>query len=455
MKITSLLQYKTTPVAILWFGKEWQSTLRFLQQLNFSNITILDKKNCNQQEVWIKYIFWNHYLDTLNDYNLIIKTPWISPYNEKIKGYKWVITTQIDIFCNNYQWKIIWITGTKGKSTTSTLLYTTLQNAGFYTKLVWNIWTPVLDEINILEQHNIDYIVFEMSSYMLESLTPKLYIWFINNVYDCHLDWHMWKKNYTQAKLNILTNSSYKVANIQIKSFLSHESIAYFWEGTAYTNRDTWFYIWDKFLFWDTDISLKWDHNKTNICWVIAILDIISKEKNNNTLFNTLKETLLSFVWLPHRMENIWTHNGITFIDDAIATTPESTIAAIKTFDHNIWTIFLWWQDSGFHFNEIRKYIEIYKIPNIVLFPDTGETIFLEAKEYNYNEIFSIDFGNNYKPRFLKTKSMEEAVSFAYKNTPVGKICLLSNAAPSFSLWSWYIQKWLEFQDFVKKYSYK
>ena len=104
--------------------------------------------------------------------------------------YKEKITSSIDIFLNNYSWKVIGITWTKWKSTTSTLLYLTLQNAWYKVKLVWNIWSPVLDEIDILSGETYDYVVFEMSTYMLELLNRQLYIWYINNIFICNDVWH-------------------------------------------------------------------------------------------------------------------------------------------------------------------------------------------------------------------------------------------------------------------------
>ena len=84
------------------------------------------------------------------------------------------------------------------------------------------------------------------------------------------------------------------------------------------------------------------------------------------------------------------------------------------------------------------------------MFPDTWEKIFWNLSNYNYETTFNLEW--KYSPKILKTKSMKSAIDFAYKNTPEWKICILSNAAPSFSLWSWYIQKWTEFQDEVKSY---
>lgn len=451
MKLEKLKKYTNNKVAILWFWKEGKSTLNFLLKLWFKNITILDKNEKLSKQKNINYKLWNNYLEQLSDYKLIFKSPWISPYNTLIEPYKNKLISQAQLFFDNYNWRIIWITWTKWKSTTSTLTYQTLKEIWYNVKIVWNIWNPVLDEIDIINNEIYDYVVYELSSYMLEWLDINLYIWIINNIYDCHLDWHNWRVNYETAKFWVIKKSKNKLINYELKNNLNNIiDIKFFWENWNYFYKNWLFYKNDQVLFKDEKILLKWEHNRKNITVVLWILDIIDPE-NLTTNIDKLKKVLKEFTWLPHRIQNIWTYNEITFIDDAIATTPESTIAAIKTFEYNIWTIFLWWQDSWFNFNELENILKKYNILNIVLFPDTWEKIFwkLTAK-YTYENEFILSW--EYSPKVLKTKSMKSAVDFAFKNTPKWKICILSNAAPSFSLWSWYIEKWNEFQNEVKKY---
>ncbi len=451
MKLEKLLEFKEKKVAILWYWKEGKSSLDFLFRLGFKNITILDKNTNLEKKDDVNYILWEQYLDNLSDFSLIIKAPWVSPYNQKIAHFKEKLLTQTQIFSSNYKGKIIGVTWTKGKSTTSTLIHKTLTNIWYNTKLVGNIGTPVLDEIDIIKGNVYDFVVYELSSYMLEQLEIHPYIWVINNIYDCHLDWHEWKTNYTKAKINIIKNSKYKIVNYELKDLICNlENLKYFWENWNYSYNNLLFYKSKQALFKENNIKLEWVHNRKNICVIISILDIINPAKLANNL-DILQSTLSSFSWLSHRLENIWTFKDIVFIDDAIATTPESTIAAIETYKQNIWTIFLWGQDSGFKFNKLKDILKKYNILNIVLFPDTWEKIFWDLSNYKYDSEFILDL-DTYKPKILKTKSMKDAVSFAFQNTAKWKICLLSNAAPSYSLWSWYIEKWELFQKEVKSY---
>lgn len=458
MKISELSLFKAKKVAILGYWKEGRSVKNFLKKLWFENISVLDKNDISEREDWIFYKTWEKYLENIWDFDLIIKTPWISPYINDLMKYKEKITSSIDIFLNNYSWKVIGITWTKWKSTTSTLLYLTLQNAWYKVKLVWNIWSPVLDEIDILSGETYDYVVFEMSSYMLELVNWQLYIWYINNIFICHYDWHFWGENYDNAKKNILKIAKNKIANIQTKEkMLDIKNITFFWENTDIFYKDGKFFLNWEIVLEDKNFLLKWIHNRINICWILAIIKQIAEDRHGSIWIFTkmkywLKEALESFNWLPHRIQEIWTYKWITFVDDAIATTPDSTKAAINTFWDKIWTLFLWWQDSGFDFTELVNIIKKSSIQNLVLFPDTGLKIFWDLSDFEFDKDFELDFSWK-KFRVFKTRSMESAVKFAYDFTPKWKICLLSTASPSFSVWNSYIEKWTKFQEFVKKYS--
>lgn len=444
---------KKSKVAILWYWLEGKVTYSYLLKIWVTDITILDKNNIKID--WIKSITGEKYLENLDIYDYIIKSPWISPYENNLSKYNNKILSQAHIFFSHYKWKVIWITWTKWKSTTSTLLYLTLQNAWYKVKLVWNIWNPVLDEIDIIKWERYDYVIYEMSSYMLEWFKPKLYIWYINNMYDCHLEWHNWRKNYYSSKMNILDNAKFKISNIQTKKYLEKKAeINFFWEWTNILYRDKSFFIDWKNILNSDKIKLKWPHNIENITWILAIIKQIKKDKFCSEwvltrLINGLKVTLENFKWLPHRLEEIWTYKDILFIDDAIATTPEATIGALKTYEQKIWTLFLWGYDYWFDFKELRRKILEYKIKNVVLFPESWEKIIWDLSEYNYEIEHEIEL-EWLKINLLKTRSMESAVKFAYKYTNPWMICLLSNASASYWLWSSYIEKWNEFQKYVK-----
>jgi len=113
----------------------------------------------------------------------------------------------------------------------------------------------------------------------------------------------------------------------------------YFNSKGRYTYDENSFYIWNKKVF-EGEIALLWEHNRQNISWVIAILDTIMDTEW--MLETTLEKVLHHFKWLPNRIEDIGVYEGIRFINDAIATTPESSIAAIHTFGSELQSLFIW-----------------------------------------------------------------------------------------------------------------
>lgn len=428
---------KSYKIAILWFWVEWKSTLNFLLSnwIDKSNITICDRNTLHNIDD-IKIISWNNYLDNLWDFDYIFKSPWISPYTNNLKKYSSKILTQANLFFEIYKWKIISITQTKWKSTTSTLIYKILKNAWYNVKLVWNIWKPVLDEIDFSCKY--DYIVYELSSYMLEELdNHHSEISILWNIYPDHLDWHDWFDNYKKSKEKVLNNSNnlliwYTLYPKLKNKLLNRKILSFGWESSYYSHLKNSFFInWNSYLE-NLQTALIWDHNYDNICACIWVCDILWVDKKYT------KQTLNNFIWLNHRLQDLWTYNWVKFIDDAISTTPESTIAWIKALWEDVDTIFLWWTNRWYDFSLLYKILEQYKIKNIVLFPDTWDIIYNQiSKLYN----------------ILKTDSMQEAVEFAYKYTWEWKICLLSTASPSYSLWKNYQEKWNEFLKYIQELS--
>lgn len=427
-------------IAILWYWKEWESTLRFLQKngiLDWS-IAILDQnKDLEIKDFSWKLVLWENYLKNIDKFDYVFKSPWISPYTNWLDFIKDKILTQTKIFYEFYPWKIISVTQTKWKSTTATLAFQLLKNAWYKVKLVWNIWNPVLDEVNIFWNDEYDYIVYELSSYMLDNLeNHHSYISIFWNIFLDHIDWHLDFDNYFNAKKNILKNSE----NILIwqelypkvkKNLLNRNFLTFGW-GNAYYS-----HIWNDFLIKEEKVEqiispkIPWEHNLNNFSSILWICDIIWIDHK------IYAQTINNFLWLPHRLQNIWTFSWVTFIDDAISTTPESTIEAIKSFLYDLETIFLWGTDRWYDFKLLAKMIENSNIKNIVLFPKSWKNIKKSFKAAKYN--------------IFETDNMESAIEFAFKNTSKWKVCLLSTASPSYTLWKNFEAKWDDFKNEILK----
>ena len=424
-------QFEGKNIAILGFWLEGKSTLNFLLNNNFSfnKLSVLDVKNQPELEsMGISFETWEHYLEHLGEFDVIFKSAGI-PYSEQLKQYQDRIITQVQFFFNNYKGKVIAVTASKWKSTMTSLVYTILKNAGLNVKLVWNIWTPFLDEIDFKQEY--DYVVCELSSYMLERLEKKNFISVLGNIFPEHMDWHGWFDQYANAKLNILKWSEI--------NFVLQKTVDEYELLEQYDNIETYGINWktswangyfihdNQELFPTEDKLLIWEHNIQNISLAIGVALRLWVS------IDVIHETVKNFRGLPHRLELVWEYDWITFYDDAISTTPESTLEALKSFWKRVDTIFLWGTNRGYDFKELMNKVQEYEIDNIVFFPPSWEIMerFLE----------------DYTGKILRTDRMEDAVAFAFVNTKKWKICLLSTASPSYSVWKNFEEKW----DLYKK----
>jgi len=177
-------------------------------------------------------VFGDSYLDNLKKFDLIIKTPGISLYHSKVYPYKHKITSQAQIFFDYYQGKIIAVSGTKGKSTTCTLICEMLKNAKKDVQLIGNIGNPVLDFLDIknpASQKN-EYVAFEVSSYMLEGLKKNNYISVLLNIYSDHIDRHNGFENYKNAAIDNPYDKQAMRTYLYLEKFMQDKAIAFGYE---------------------------------------------------------------------------------------------------------------------------------------------------------------------------------------------------------------------------------
>ena len=400
-------------IAILWYWKEWKSTHNFLKKQWFKDITILDKS------------LDKNYLENLEKYDIIYKTPWISIYLPQLQRVKDKIKTQADILFENFKWKLILISWSKWKSTTSTLIYEILKNAWKSVKLVWNIWNPILSELDF--DNLPEYIVFEISSYMLDS-TKNIWSTYsiLTNIYKVHTNWHKEHKNYVNAKLRLFENNKFWIAYIWTKDIINKENIIYFWEDTDYFFNEKFIYS-PKYKFNINEVKLEWKHNYLNIC---SILPICEKE---NIAEKDIEQTLKQFQWLRHRQEFIAEIDGVKYYNDSIATIPESVLQVLERFEENLDTIILWWEDNNFDYTKVINKLNKMKVQNIVLLPNSLER---QKHLFKNKNIFEVD-------------SLEKAVKIAKEKTRKWKVCVLSPGAPSLNMFKNFEQRWDLFRKYV------
>jgi len=438
--------WQEAKILILGFAREGQDSFKFLRRLFPDKILAIadqnDKIISSNSRITQKIIkdkniklhLGKNYLQSLKEYDIVIKSPGIPPkiINSYFRnGQK--ITSQTEIFFENCPGIIIGITGTKGKSTTSSLIYNILKEGYKKAHLVGNIGKPVLNLLFSATKN--DIYVYELSCHQLYNLKISPHIAVFLNIYPEHLDYYKNFEEYIAAKANITLHqkeTDYLIYNTknEIVNSIAKKSKAKKIPLYNYSQ------IIKKVGINKNPLIGKF--NQLNIAAAIKVGEIFGLKSN------LIKKGVETFKPLKHRLEFVGEFNKIKFFNDSLSTIPQSAIAAIESFGKDVETIILGGFDRGIDFKELADAINKSKIKNIVFFPPSGERIWQEIKKKS---------SKRYK--ILFTDDMKEAVIFAIENTSPGKICLLSNASPSFGIFKDYKERGNLFKYYLKKYQCK
>lgn len=424
-------------ILLIGYGVEGKTTHEFLKKhLPNAEIGIADKTQGED------------YLSLQDKYDIAIKSPGIHKSKVTIP-----YTTATNLFFENVKGTTIGITGTKGKSTTTALIYTILKKAGKKVFLLGNI-THKLDDLGkpLLSQLGTDteeaYYVCELSSHQLDDLEHAPHIAVFTSFFPEHMDFHGSVADYLEAKSHITTNQTKADFFIYNPHFPEVAHLA----TTTKAHPIPFVQTLD---FPENLIPLLGQHNRENVKAAVTVAQLLGID---NT---TIREAVAHFRPLPHRLENVGEYKGITFYDDAISTTPQSTIQALHAIPH-IQTLFLGGQDRGFDFRELAEEIAKSQIDTLVLFPESGEKILRELLKHLVisrnkvtrdpsNSEISHFVRNDRKYTILQTRDMKEAVAFAYAHTDKGHAAVLSTASPSYSVWKNFEEKGNLFKQWVKE----
>lgn len=404
---------------LIWgFGLEGKSTLDYLlkQNLNKSNIYIATKDKIEVDD--INSISEEDILRYNNEigFDLVIKSSGVSFYKKEIqelikKNVK--ITTNLNILLENNNSKTIAVTGTKGKSTTSSMLYHILNKLGYNVVLVGNIGKSFLDVID----NKYDYIILELSSYQIKTLHNDIDYSIILNLFEEHVDWHLTHENYFNDKLSISNHSKkciYNSKNELIKKYLvKKDNFIDFGNGkNFYVGNDDFIYFNnEKIININNFKNIKGKHIFENICGILTFL----KEENID-IYESLK-TLDSFKTLEHRLDIFYDYNNKIFVDDSISTIPEATIEALKTFNDKDIILILGGFNREQNYTKLVDFIKKSKnISKIYLLGQTGLTL------------------NKLLNKSIYCNSLEDIVKSIKIESLDGKVVLLSPASPSYDM---------------------
>lgn len=427
--INNLIKYfQGKKIIILGFGKEGQSTYNLIRKyLPEQHLYISDRKENFQKnfdylknDSYLTFISGENYLDNLDSYDIIMKSPGISFAYLDTTKYLSKIKSQLELLLEFFDNFTIGITGTKGKSTTSSLIYKILKDQKVQSVFLGNIGVPVFDYLDNIKQDEI--IVLEMSSHQLEYMNYSPNIAILLNIYEEHLDHYESYLKYAEAKCNIYkyqNNNDYFLYNIDNeminKLVKNTNGITYkvSFEGRSNSN----IYIEEgKILFNGKEVydindrrNLIGDYNLNNIMFALGVSEILDLDLNKTV------KSINEFKTLEHRLEFVGKYDDVLYYDNSIGTVPIATIEAVKALK-SVDTLIIGGMDRGIDYKDFVEFLKNSKIGNIICMPRTGHDIARKLKERN---CYIVD-------------TMEEAVITAKKVTKKGKICLLSPAAASY-----------------------
>jgi UDP-N-acetylmuramoyl-L-alanine---L-glutamate ligase len=445
----TLAELETKSILILGFGTEGQATYEFLRR-RWPNkpLSIADRRAIGEfpPEVAARlrndpealFNFGPRYLDSADGYNcdVIIKTPGIPATTDAVARARkagCTLTSQSQIFMSNYpREKIIGVTGTKGKSTTSSLIHHILKSAGIASELVGNIGQPPLALMDSASRET--YFVHEFSSHQLAEIESSPHIAVLLNIVPEHLDYYSTFEEYAGAKENI---TKFQTADDFLVFAADHPIPSAMALRSKATLKP--FSINDPVnnLIDPDEVPLPGKFNLENVmaAATAALLCEVQPE--------SIRAAVRTFQSLPHRLERVGTYKGITFYDDSIATVPDATLAALQALGPAVQTLILGGHERNLDFTRLGQQLPV-NIRSVILFPPTGVRIWRAIETYSKNTAL---------PEAFFVRDMEQAVAIAYQCTEEGKICLLSPAAPSFGIFKDYKERGDLFQAFVKNAS--
>lgn len=404
-------------IAIAGFGEEGKALYEYFKPS--AEIHIFDENvdragSKNQQKKYPKGAIIHSDLKIPAQFSVVYKSPGIPLNQLKLASKKTKISSLTNLFLEKAKGLIIGVTGTKGKSTTASLIYKILDDAGFDAHLIGNIGQTGL---NLLKtDHDYRIYVYELSSFQLELLKRSPQIAVVTSLYADHLDHHKTFAAYAKAKSNISRYQTIKDflvinADVQAKIFPSKGEVIKIKADKKQQIKS----------------SLIGDHNQTNLLLSYVVAKIIGAA--DEQIFRSIK----TYKPLSGRLELVATKRSIKFYDDALATIPEATIQAISALK-DVDTLIFGGQDRGVNYTKFANYLSSSTIKNFIYFPGTGPKIAKLIK------------GKNKK--LFAANSMKEAVQLAIKYTQ--KSCLLSAAAPSFGLFKDYKDRSKQYLHYIK-----
>lgn len=454
-------------VLILGFGREGKSTYQALKAAGgYADLAVADQSPKDPSlEPKVRWFSGAEHQKAVLDFDLIFKSPGVvlepeieESLRKRPGDISMYLTSQTQEFFSRYRDQVIGITGTKGKSTTTTLLFHILKENGFPCLLAGNIGIPVFDIAGQMKEDT--QVICELSCHQLEYMTVSPRIGILTNIHEEHLDHYGTMEKYVASKKQVylhqlagdilLCNSENLPAAGENCGRLIPVYGTDAWmpgEKKMEAGEQNVLRIRHKTVYFDGGTyqiplertRLVGEHNcfDIGIAYAVCRMQGISDED--------FTKALCTYEPLPHRLQYVGCYGGVKYYDDSISTICDTAIQALHSVE-DADTVLIGGMDRGIDYGDLIRVLYQFPELNVILMEATGKRIYQEIKENHQ------DFPG-FKRLYL-TEHLEDAVRLAAENTRPGRSCVLSPAAASYGIFKNFEERGEVFQRLVKDGAY-
>jgi len=444
-------------VAVMGMGISNTPLIKYLMDLD-ANITVFDKKTeeelgkakCEEYAVQgVHFSLGENYLENLIGFDIIFRSPSMRPdipALEKELDRGAILTSEIEMLIDLCPGKIIGVTGSDGKTTTTTLIYKMLEAEGYHCYLGGNIGIPLFAKID--EMRPDDIVVLELSSFQLMTLKKSPNISVVTNISPNHLDIHKDYREYIDSKRNIyLHQQKEDVLILNYDNEITREfadtaigNVRYF---STYTRLDNGVILDQNMIkscsnkirtqiISSDDILLLGRHNIENACTAIAAVQGLVSN-------SSILKVLTTFKGVEHRNEFVRELNGVKWYNDSIGSSPSRTIAGLISFKNKV-ILVAGGYDKHLDYTEMGKYI-VDRTKAVVLMGQTKEKIKLAT-------LAALERTNIDLP-ILEVNTLEDAVKQANEIAEAGDTVFFSPASASFDMFKNFEERGKKYKEIV------
>ena len=428
-------------IAIIGLGVSNMPLLDYFKDID-CEVSIFSEKEIDVDLSMYNYNVYegDNCLDNLVGFDIIFRSPSCLPNRKEILAEKergCYVTTEVEEVIKLSPAKIIGITGSDGKTTTTTLIDLVLRTNGYNTYLGGNIGTPLFTKIKDMKED--DVVVLELSSFQLMNMEVSPSISVITNISPNHLDIHGSYEEYINAKSNIYKNSDGVLVingdNEITKNLESTREIRYF----SRYNKTNAFYVSDGMIYFNGEcvfdtsrLHIRGIHNYENICACMsALYDMVDIDKSF--------DAIAKFAGVEHRLEFVREINGVKWYNDSVSSSPTRTIAGLNSYNEEI-VLIAGGYDKNLDYTPVARPI-LDKVKVLILFGNTKNKIYDAVMKEKTNEDIEI----------YVCDTLEEVVNKAYENSKEGQVVLFSPASASFDMFKNFADRGIKFKDLVNK----